>query len=293
MHFEQPWALALLAAIPPLLWRLRRRDGAALRFSSSEPAADLHQSLRARLVALPFWLRAAALCLLVVALARPQTGGDRTRETGRGIAIQMVIDRSGSMSQGIAYEGRYITRLELAKRVCRQFVTGNGRSLEGRPSDPIGIVAFARRPETVCPLTLAHSSFAGLLASIHPVAERAEDGTAIGDALALAAARLKNAEGEKIKSKVIVLLTDGENNAGVRSVVEAARLVSGWGIRVHAIGIVGAAPKNTSPIYRFNLQKRFASERDLSQLAATCGGIYRSAQDGDSIQSIYTEIDRL
>lgn len=113
--------------------------------------------------------------------------------------------------------------------------------------DPIGIVAFALRPETVCPLTLAHDSFAGLLSGIQAADRNGENRTAIGDAVALAAARLKNAVAGNLKSRVVILLTDGENNAGVRNVWEAAQLASRWGIRVHAIGIVGAAPAPTPP----------------------------------------------
>ena len=293
MHFEQPWVPMLLAGVPLLIWwRLRRPSEAALRFYAAEPATSLDRSYRVRLGLLPFWLRVAAVSLLIVALARPQTGGERTREPGRGIAAVMVLDRSGSMKQGIAYAGQHITRLHLAKQVFQQFVNGNGDALKGRGSDSIGIVAFARTPETVCPLTFSHESFAKLLDGVYP-AERAEDRTAIGDAIALAGARLNTPAAREFKSRVIILLTDGQNNAGTRNVWEAARLVSRWGIRVHVIGIVGAAPATNSFLYRMNVQQRFASERDLGQLASMCGGIYRSVQDGDAINSVYAEIDRL
>jgi Ca-activated chloride channel family protein len=296
MRFEQPWVLLLLAALPLLIWwRLWRRPGAALLFSSAEPVSSLRPTMRTRLARLPFWMRVAALCLLIVALARPQTGGERTREVGRGIAIYMAIDRSGSMDSPITYGGTQTTRISLAKQFLLEFVAGNGGALNGRGSDQIGIVSFARQPETVCPLTFAHDSFAGLLAGIRTPADRDPDNaTAIGDAVSLAAARLKNTAAGDLKSKVIILLTDGENTAGVRSVVEGAQLAARWGIRVHAIGIVGPAPASAnSAIYRYGVQQRFAAERDLNQLAGMCGGIYRSAQDGEALKSVYAEIDRL
>jgi Ca-activated chloride channel family protein len=296
MHFEQPWALLLLGLVPPLLWlRLRPPADAALRFVSAEPAASLGITLRARLASLPYWLRVAALCLFVVALARPQSGGERRRETGRGIGIYFVIDRSPSMLEAIAFGGRQTTRLAVAKQLLQEFATGDGGELKGRTSDPIGIVAFARQPETVCPLTFAHDSFAALLSGVQPPPRGDPEAfTAIGDAVALAAARLKNTPGANLRSKVIILLTDGENTAGARSPVEGAQLAARWGIRVHAIAIVGArpAPSSAAPV-QYGMQMRFIAERDLNQMAAVSGGIYRSAQDGEALKRIYAEIDRL
>jgi Ca-activated chloride channel homolog len=294
MRFEEPWVLMLLVPAALLAWRRMRRSGeAALEFSAVEPAASLRATPRARLARLPFWLRVAALCLLVVALARPQSGGERTRQTGQGIAIQMVIDRSGSMNAPILFAGSHTTRFELAKRFLREFVTGDGEKLEGRGSDAVGIVAFARNPETVCPLSFAHDAVAGLVSGLR-IAERKEDNaTAIGDAVALAAARLKTSAGRDAKSRVVVLLTDGENTAGVRSVAEAGQLAANWGVRVHAIGITGPAPASGVAAYGYNMHRRLMAERQLGQLAAACGGIYRSVQDGDALKSVYAEIDRL
>ena len=295
-HFDQPWAFLLLAAIPPLVWlRLRRPPEAALRFSSAEPAALLRVTLRARLARLPFYLSVAALTLFVIALARPQSGAERRRETGRGIAIYMVIDRSPSMLEPIAFEGRQTTRLAVAKQLLQEFANGNGDTLKGRPSDPIGIVAFARQPETVCPLTFAHDSFPALLATIQPPpVGDPEAYTAIGDAVTLAAARLKSTTDPNLKSKVIILLTDGQNTAGAHTPVEGAQLAARWGVRVHAIAIAGAVPRrsNSAPA-QYGMQMRFIAGRNLHQMAAVGGGIYREAQDGEALKSIYTEIDRL
>jgi len=216
MHFEQPWVLLLLGLVPSLVWfRLWRPADSALRFGSAESAASLRVTLRARLAHLPYWLRVAALCLFVVALARPQSGGERRRETGRGIGIYMVIDRSPSMLEAIAFGGRQTTRLALAKKLLQEFATGDGGGLKGRTSDPIGIVAFARQPETVCPLTFAYDSFPALLSGVQPPPRGDPEAfTAIGDAVALAAARLKNTPDANLRSKVIILLTDGETGRG-------------------------------------------------------------------------------
>lgn len=278
MRFEQPWILLLMALVPVLAWwRVRRRLDAGLRYSPAEAVSDLRMTLRARLARLPFWLEVVALCLFVIALARPQSGGNRVREAGKGIAIYMVIDRSGSMNLPMEFQGSRTTRIEAAKRTLLEFV-------RGRESDPIGIVAFARQAETVSPLTLTHDSFSALLSRIRPAGDGdPENATAIGDALALAAARLRNNAGADLKSRVIILLTDGENTAGTRSVAEGAQVAAGWGIRVHAIDIGGASAG----------AQRLAAERDLNQLVHLCGGLYRNAQDGEALQSVYAEIDRL
>jgi Ca-activated chloride channel family protein len=191
------------------------------------------------------------------------------------------------MSSPLLYEGRQTTRLELAKHFLRNFVRGDGRELKGRSSDWVGVVAFARQPETVCPLTLAHDAIPGLVSRLRPAFRMNEVGTAIGDAVSLAAARLQQFPA---KSRSMILLTDGENNAGVRNVWQATELAARWGIRVHAIGIVGSTPA-ANPSLPPGIQLRFASERDLAQLA--CGGIYRNAHDGEALRSIYAEIDRL
>jgi Ca-activated chloride channel family protein len=296
MRFEQPWALLLLGLIPLLHWfRMRRPQDAAVRFFSTEPVAGLRVTGRARLARLPYWLRVAALCLFVLALARPKSGGDRQRETGQGIGIFLVIDRSPSMDLPISFEGRHTTRLALAKKLLQQFASGGSATAgthKGRPSDPIGIVAFARQPETVCPLTFAHDSFAGLLQGVHaPPSGHPEGFTAIGDAVVLAAARLKNSPQQNLKSKVIILLTDGENTAGAHSPVEGAQVAARWGVRIHAIGIAGGPPSALPN--SLGVQQRFIAERDLNQMAAISGGIYRSAHDGEALQSIYAEIDKL
>lgn len=264
-------------------------------------------SLRRRLLGLPFALRAAALALLAVALARPQSGTEHVKDVSEGIAIEMVVDRSGSMGAEMEFKGERVNRLEVVKRVFAEFVEGNRKDLPGRPNDLIGMIAFARYPDTVCPLTLAHGALAHFLETVNIVKRRNEDGTAIGDALALAAARLRTAEetlrrqggaqGDyRIRSKVIILLTDGENNAGSRAPAYAAELAAKWGIRIYAIGVGGREAVQTIQTFMGTYKVplgRGVDEGMLKSLADKTGGQFRMAEDEESLRAVYREIDRL
>lgn len=305
-RFHSPWMLLLLALVAlGAVLRRRGRFRAALRFPSVSLARALQPTWRQKLAGLPVALRVAALVLVVIALARPQMGTERAVETSRGVAIEMVVDRSSSMGAELLYRGRRANRLEAALDLFRQFVAG-GEGLKGRPSDLIGLVTFARYAETICPLTLSHDTLLGFLPAVKLVEEESEDGTAIGDAVALAAARLRTAEetlarqvaGKReyeIRSKLIVLLTDGENNAGVRTPLEAARLAASWGIRIYAIGIGGeGGAAMETPFGRFGLPLGpQVDEETLRALAETSGGRYWVAQDADALRAVYAEIDKL
>ena len=295
MRFESPLFFLLLLALPPLFYlRLRKLRQPALRFSSIAPARRLRPSWRHTLRDLPLALRAAALVLVAVALARPRIGIDEIRDAREGIAIEIVIDRSGSMAAEIEYADQRLNRLEVVKLVVAEFVSG-------RPNDLIGMVSFARYADTICPLTLAHGAATGFLKTIRLVQRESEDGTAIGDAIALAAARLETAgsqarESYEVTSKVIVLLTDGIYNAGSRTPVEAARLAAEWGIRVHTIGIGGGGAYTTinTPLRTVRIPTAAQIDRDtLKRIANITGGIYRDVVDVESLRQVYDEIDRL
>ena len=305
--FQTPIALALVAAIPALVYlELRAKRRSALSYPSTAvltegsvnaggvgPAG--RRSWRQRLVHLPLILRALALALLSVALARPMVGRSPIRNVTEGIAIQMVIDRSGSMSAPMGYRGEPMTRFETAKAVFRDFVLGNGRELGGRPNDLVGVVAFAGFADTISPLTHSRDALEGILNELELVGRGGRDGTAIGDAIALGAARLKTAEeqGEmagsrgdrfEIKSKVLILLTDGEQNAGERLPAQAAALAGEWGIKIYSIGVGstgGGGGFSASGV------------AVLQQVAESTGGLFRLADDEQSLRGIYEEIDRL
>jgi Ca-activated chloride channel homolog len=232
------------------------------------------------------------------------------------------VDRSGSMRQEFLYDGERLNRLETVKHLFKAFVRGNDKDLGGRPSDLIGLVAFARYADTLCPLTLSHDVLGSFIDTVTVVTRENEDGTAIGDALALAAARLRTAEEQleaanggaakgprdsgpasslpkskyEIKSKVIILLTDGQNNAGRRSPREAARLAAEWGIKVYAVGIGGRDNVQTvrTPFGEYRVPGGpGVDESTLKAIAEETGGAYWLAQSADDLREVYKEIDRM
>ena len=301
MSFASPWAFWALLILPLLVAeRLRRRaDEPALPFADLSEARRSGRSLRQRLVHLPFLLGLTALALLVISLARPQQGIEKIEQITHGIAIEIVLDRSSSMGEAFVYQGRTMTRLEAVKRAFDDFVLGNGKDLPGRPSDLIGMVAFARFAETICPLTLAHDALAEFSNQIELVsrAERHEDGTAIGDGLALAVARLQEVDdrsgsdtaGYEIKNKIIILLTDGIHNSGHYSPRQAASLAKEWGVTIYTIGI----GEVEEPSF-FSLGGRASVDsKTLTALAEETGGRFWLASDGDALQEIYQSIDDL
>jgi Ca-activated chloride channel family protein len=308
MRFESPLAFLILLAVPVVMYAGRRRRPRGVRFSSTDHAGRSGRSLRQRLRFVPLALRVLVLLLLAVALARPQQGKEQVRDVSKGIAIEMVVDRSGSMGAEMDFGGERLTRLDVVKRVFEEFVQGNRRGLPGRPNDLIGMVAFARYADTICPLTLAHGALGRFLESVRLVQRENEDGTAIGDAIALAAARLQTAEQTladqardpdrtyEIKGKAIILLTDGQNNRGKRSPQQAAELAAEWGIKVHTIGVGGGQGVTTirTPFGDYKVPTGPGVDtRALEGIAAATGGTFHTAEDAESLRQVYEEIDRL
>lgn len=308
MHFESPMAFLLLLILPVLIYfKFFRTKRGSIRFSSVGNAARATRSFRQKLIRLPDIIRIVALILLITALARPQTGREEIKEVSKGVAIEMVVDRSSSMSQELEYKGENLNRLEVVKRVFEEFALGGSDDLDGRPNDLIGMVVFARYPDTICPLTLAHGALPAFLKNVNLVQTREEDGTAIGDALALAAARLKTAENSlkeqkegtdkyQIKSKVIVLLSDGENNFGKRTPMQAAELTKEWGIKIYAIAIGGgeAVTSIQTPFGTYKVPSRQRVDTSaLKAIADKTGGFFREADNAEALIDIYKEIDTM
>ena len=295
MTFANPWAFLALILLPLLVVARLRGRGRGLPWSDLRRAYAWPVSWRQRLRHLPLVLELAALTLIIIGLARPQQGTEKIEQINHGIAIEMLVDRSSSMGEEFIFRGRRLNRLEAVKEAFKEFVQGNG-DLKGRPTDLIGMVAFARYPETICPLTLAHGALQGFLDQLHLVESRDEDGTAIGDGIALAAARLHQAEEKKsptafqIKSKVIILLTDGRNNSGSHSPMAAAELAKKWGITIYAIGI-GESSRGGG--FFQMLRRPGVDSQGLTRLAEATGGRYWQAEDGRALREIYAEIDAL
>ncbi len=311
-----PWVLLLLAGLPPLAWMmLRKKRHPAVKFSSLGGVKGYGASWRQRLRPLLLVLRLLCIASLIFALARPRKGTMISRISTEGVAIQMVVDRSGSMQTEMPYGGRMASRLEVVKSVFTDFVKGNDKEFQGRGSDMIGLVTFARYPDTVCPLVQNHDVLTQFLKKTDIVRLQSEDGTAIGDAIALAAARLYKAEDElkrrnaaaagqgdneepefRIKSKVMVLLTDGINNAGKYDPLEASALAKKWGIKIYAIGVGGGQGFVTmqTPLGTYKmLTGQELDERLLKAMADETGGFYARAEDADALKDICRKIDEL
>jgi len=280
--------LALLALAIPLLlvflrWRGRNRHELLLSISDTRLHRRQAGFGRVRLRLLPAILRMAALLLLTLALARPQSGTHSREILSEGVDIVLVLDISTSM-KGEDFRPR--NRLEEAKAQAAEFILR-------RETDRIGLVAFAGQAFTQCPLTLDHDLLAEFLAQVKMGV--VEDGTAIGSAIATAANRLRESQAE---SKVMVLLTDGDNNAGNVDPLTAARAATAMGIKIHTIG-VGKEGKVPYPVDDVLFGKRYQyvptnlNEEALREIARLSGGRYYRAQNTEALARIYTEIDKL
>ena len=320
MQLYSPWALLLLLVLPVLAYvAMCKKRTAAVRFPSLADLRNCHLSWRLRLRPLLKAARLLTLGLLIVALARPRKGTVLSEISTEGVAIEAVVDRSGSMRTEMDFGGK-LNRLEVVKKVLADFIQGDDDKLTGRSSDLVGLVTFARYADTVCPLVLSHNVLIEFLKKTEIAQMRSEDGTAIGDAIALAAARLKKAEEEirrrdaqlagsglrgsdnveragfKIKSKAIVLLTDGRNNAGEYHPLDAAKLAAEWGIKIYTIGI-GSAQAYTT-IQTIMGSYRIPTSQDLDEgllkaIAEKTGGFYSRADDTEALRSIVKKIDEL
>lgn len=281
MTLARPWFLLLLLAVPLWLWvRARRHPGLVIHGDGSLPAGAARRSWWP---AVPPALRGLALGCWAVAAAGPQLGGNRVVERREGIAIMIAIDVSSSM---LAEDFAPSNRLEVAKRQAIGFV-------RGRSADRIGLVAFSGEALTLVPATLDY-----------PVLERAvqdlrigvlEDGTAIGSGLGTAVNRLRRLPE---RSKVVLLLTDGENNRGAVDPRTAAEAAAAFGIRVYTVG-VGTEGEARIPTgrglsgFRYEMLPVRIDEALLQEMAATTGGRYFRAKDAEALSRIFRQINEL
>lgn len=287
MRLHDPWLLLVLLLIPLSFWLWRTNNEAAVRYSSLGLIRSLtHTGKRHWRWILPVF-RGAALFLLVLALARPQLGKAESQYDTEGIDIVLAVDISSSMlSEDFSLDAGRANRLEVVKSVVKDFVAARG-------GDRIGLVLFSARPYTQCPLTLDHGWLLQNLARAK--IGMIEDGTALGSALATAAGRLEHSDAE---SKIVILLTDGQNNAGRISPLTAADAAGVLNIKVYTIGAGtrGMAPYPTRDPFGNTVYRPIRvdiDEETLTKIAKTTGGRYFRATDTDSLQSIYKTIDQL
>jgi len=306
-----PAALALAIGAPIALAFLRRRGRSnPLSLPIAPESGPVPSTWRTSLRWVPAALRACAIALLAVAIARPQAIEGRTQTSTEGIAIELVVDRSGSMNEEMPTPSGNARKMDVVKEVLRRFIEGDkDLGFEGREGDLVGLVGFARFADTFCPLVRSHEPLLQFAKDIDTVELRAEDGTAIGEAVALGAARLKDAEDVvkanakgadpdesfKIKSKVLVLITDGVNNAGGIDPIAAAQAAKDWGIKIYTIGVGGGQSVSVNTpfgIQRLPVGSSF-DDTALRRMADITGGKYFLAESSRSLVGIVREIDSL
>ena len=289
MTFAHPYFLLLLLSLPALAW-LKGKIGfqPAFLYSSVQLVRGITGITRSRAGSILLQLRWLALALFIVALARPQLGEGETKITASGIDIVVAIDLSGSMSsEDFQLQGKQVNRLMIAKDVLQKFIAK-------RPNDRIGLVAFATDAYIAAPLTLDHDFLMQNLDRLE-IAAPGKDQTAIGSALAAALNRLRELES---KSKIVILMTDGQNNAGKVPPLTAAEAAETLKVKVYTIGVGtrGLAPIpyiDAFGIKRYKPQPVDIDEDTLTQIAKRTGGKYYRADKTETLSSVYDEIDQL
>ncbi len=284
IQFADPMFLWLLLAVPLVAYFMfRRRREAAIKFSDISLLRNVRRSRRVKNRKILYALRLLALILLIIAMARPQAGKKTTEVSSEGIDIMLALDVSGSMK---AEDFKPMNRLIAAKEVIKDFV-------QGRQSDRIGLVVFSRQSFTQCPLTLDYSVLLNFLEQVD--FGMIEDGTAIGMGIANAVNRLRSSDA---KSRIIILLTDGINNAGEIDPLTAAQIAKTMGIRIYTIG-AGKPGKALYPVDDPTFGRRYVQidneldEKQLTQVAESTGGKYFRAKSEDMLKNIYQQISEL
>lgn len=307
------WIWLLLSPVAALVvWqRNRRKQQPSAVFSSIADLKSLPITFMQRIRRTLPWFYGLGLMLVIMGMARPQAGKSESRITGEGIAIEMVLDVSGSMEAlDFQLDGEDVSRLEAVKHVISEFVLGSkSTGLRGRRDDLVGVVAFGGFADSKCPLTLDHGALVDIVGGLQipkPIRDRRgrvinadaiqeELATAIGDGVALGVDRLRDA---KAKSKVLVLLTDGVSNAGVVDPREAASIAKELGIKVYSIGIgrngVVPVPQEDEFGRTVLVPAQFRVDEELlREIAQTTGGKYFHASDSESLVEVYSQIDKL
>jgi len=290
MTFAHPAFLLLLLLLPVLAWwKGKRGQQSAFLYSSVQlvrPVANLSRWSAGRILLLLRWL---TLALFIVALARPQKVESETSVRASGVDIVVALDLSGSMAaedRGFMIKGRQVNRLQMAKDVLQKFI-------DRRRNDRVGLVAFAGRAYIAAPLTLDHDFLLRNLERLE--LGTVEDGTAIGSGLAASVNRLREL---KSKSKIVILMTDGQNNAGKIPPLTAAEAAQSLNIKTYTIGVGSRGTARipvTDPFGR-KLYREIAVDIDedtLKAIAEKTGGKYYRADSGDTLHRIYDDIDKL
>ncbi len=282
ISFASPWWFLSAMIIPLLIfWYIKRhkQEFSSIKFPTTN--IDIPKNFKTNIIHLPFILRMIALAFISLALARPQISISKDNVDVEGIDIMMAMDISGSMLA----EDFKPNRLEAAKKVATDFI-------KNRPNDCIGLVIYGGEAFTQCPVTIDHNVLISLFEEIK--SGDLKDGTAIGDGLATAVDRLRYSEAI---SKVVILLTDGVNNSGFIDPLTAAEIAKIYGVRVYTIGVgsKGKAPYPVQTVFGIDYQYLDAeiNEDLLQKIATKTDGKYFRATDNQSLENIYSEIDKM
>lgn len=291
MSFASPSYLALLLLLVPyILWHFlfKSKQEASLSIASAEAFRNSPRTWRTSILNLPFWLHALCFTLLVLVLARPQTNSALRDEESEGIDIMMAMDVSTSMMT----RDLSPNRIEAAKNVAANFINN-------RPNDNIGLTLFGGEAFTQCPLTTDHGVLIRMFKNVNCDLQAEgiiQPGTAIGMGIANAVSHLKES---KAKSKVIILLTDGENNTGEISPLMAADMAKNCSIRIYTI-LLGANGKQSVPVAQLPNGEVYTAQVDgtsdqgtLKEIAHSTGGIFYKAESKSSLKDVYNDIDKL
>ena len=287
MFFASPgflWLLLVVGAFAFYQYRWKSRGEAAIGFSSLGHLKSLSDRRAAAWEKIRGWLRLAVLALFVIALARPQQGLKGDDRFMQATDIMLCLDASDSMR---SEDFKPKNRITVAKEAAREFA-------EKRRDDRLGLVVFGEMALTLCPLTTDRGALAGLLQSVE-IGEVPQNRTAIGDALATAVERLKTSGA---KSKVIILLTDGNNNAGTLDPLTAAKAATGFGIRIYTIG-AGSPEGGLLPVDDPYFGRRYVRTNDkldegvLTKIAESTGGRYFRATNAKGLRTVFDEINRM
>ena len=286
LYLADPWALLVIPPALLLLWWGRSRRGLESGRVPNVPRAELPRSWSQRLGWIPVALQAAALLLAAVSLARPVRGNAVRQTVSEGIDIALVVDRSGSMKYDDLEKGK--SRLDVAKEVVGAFAE---RRMTDRvhAADNCALLTFAQYPMLLCPFTLDFGAFKEFLDSLQYVKNEVEDGTAIGRGLAKAVQLLAESGA---KSKVVVLLTDGENNVPDVLPLKAAELAKEKGVRVYTV-LAGRFAFQEDVFGRVYATERELDATELEEIARLTGGRFFRAKDRDGLEQVYTEIETL
>ena len=289
MMFAYPWLLLLLLLLPLAAWMKGRRGASpAFVYSSVKLVAGLSGAKRSRAGAILASLRWLALALLIVAIAQPRLMKSTTEVKASGVDIVVALDMSGSMiSEDFEVRGQRVNRFDMAQSVLKGFI-------DQRPNDRIGLVLFATQAFIGTPLTLDHEFLHENLDRLE-IGAINENSTAIGDGLGTAVNRLRDL---KAKSKIVILMTDGQNNSGKLDPLLAAEAAAAVKVKVYTVGIGmrGQAPMPARDMFGRKVYQMVPvdiDEETLQKIADKTGGRYYRADNAEKFRQIYAEIDKL